>query len=463
MVLVMVSAIATIGIVGYVTVRATRARLVNRTDTSLQNQLATAKVAVKLLTPEALLSLNQLDRVVSRESAIITLDRNGRALSALPAVSQGHNESQPVLPPLTDLRRRLGQPFNARAADRTRYRLVTGDIGSEQTIVFATPLTPVDQTIHDLTTTIVGLGGLAIAVMSVFLWLLLTAATKPIDDMIEVATKIGRGDFTARIEQDRLRGDAKRLGAALNQMVVRLAAASDEGAAAEARLRQFVADASHELRTPLTSIRGYAQLCRMGAAGDDATVAIERIESEARRMSGLVDDLLLLARLDQGRHGARTAIDLVPVVEELTADARVVEPARQIAFEAPSEPIEVFANADELRQVITNLLANVRAHTDEEVPASVTITATATDVTVVVHDDGPGMPDSDTASAFDRFFRSDASRSRRSGGSGLGLSIAKTIVEAHGGTIQFRSRSATGTSVRVCLARVRRDESPSRR
>jgi two-component system, OmpR family, sensor kinase len=445
--------IATISIVGYITVHATRHRLIDRTDSALQNQLATAKVAVDLLTPEALASLERLDRVSARESAVIVLDGTGRVVSTLPIVSEGKNDVQPVLPPVGELRRRVGHPFDARASDGTRYRVATGELGASHTIVFATPLTAVDQTVHDLADTTIAIGGLATALLSLLLWFLLTAATKPIDSMIDVATKIGDGDFSARIDPDDMRGDAERLGTALNQMVSRLEEAFAARTASDERLRQFVADASHELRTPLTSIRGYAQLCRIGAAGPDTEIAVQRIESEARRMSSLVDDLLLLARLDQGRQGPSGDVDVVDLVSELAADARVIEPGRPMSLDIPTEPVTVFGNAEELHQVFANLLANVRAHTDPGVPSRVAIETTLSTVTITVADQGPGMAEADAASAFDRFFRSDVSRSRLSGGSGLGLSIAKTLVEAHGGTIDLETGLDAGTTVSVVLPR----------
>ena len=462
-VVVMLS-VATIGVTGYVTVHTTRHRLTARTDAALQNELSTAKLAIDLLTPQTLASLNRLDRLMARDSAVMAIDTRGHVTFAVPAEVDGHTEPEPRLPALGTLRKSIGHPFDARAANGEPYRVVTGNIAGYggHIIAFATPLTSVNQTIHDLTETTFAIGGLATAIMALLLWFLLTAATRPTESMIEVATKIGHGDLGARIEPNNLHGDARRLGSALNQMVSRLEAAFAANQASEERLRRFIADASHELRTPLTNIRGYAQLCLMGAA-DDREVALQRIESEAQRMSTLVDDLLLLARLDQGRQAPRELVDLPALVAEMADDFRALEPERPLTVELPDDTVAVIGNTNELRQVIANLLTNVRVHTDAHTPARIRVDGTATDATIIVHDDGPGMSAADAANAFDRFYRPDSSRSRRSGGSGLGLSIAKTLAEAHGGTVELQSRPNTGTTVFVHLPRHRVDADVSRR
>ena len=245
-------------------------------------------------------------------------------------------------------------------------------------------------------------------------------------------------------------------------MVTRIEHAFAETSASEATLRQFVADASHELRTPLTSIRGYAQLLRMGAAGDEAETATRRIDREAARMAALVDDLLLLARLDQGRPLAQEPVDVGAIVRELGADERLLEPTRPVEVDVPDEPVVVIGDEGRLRQLLTNLLANVRRHTAPHTPCTLGVRVTGADVVITVDDAGEGMSPVDAAHAFDRFYRADASRSRDSGGSGLGLSIAKAIVDAHAGEIELDTARHVGTRVTIGLPRAHRDlEAPA--
>jgi two-component system OmpR family sensor kinase len=362
-----------------------------------------------------------------------------------------------VVPALAVLQRELGQGFTTPGVGGTpRFRAMAGEVGRGLTIVYATPLTAVDGTIADLRHAALLVTIVAVLLLALILWRVMAAATKPIDSMIDVAARIGDGDFTARLDPATLHGDAARLGVALNQMVTRIQSAFAETSASEAKLRRFVADASHELRTPLTSIRGYAQLLRIGAAGDDAETATRRIDSEATRMALLVDDLLFLARLDQGRPLEREPVDIAAIVRELGADARLLEPARPIEVEVPDAPMLVLGDEGRLRQLLTNLLANVRRHTGPRTLCALRVAAVDSDVLITVADNGEGMTPDDATHAFDRFYRADASRSRDSGGSGLGLAIARAIVDAHGGEIELTSAVGAGTSVNVRLPGARR-------
>jgi two-component system OmpR family sensor kinase len=195
----------------------------------------------------------------------------------------------------------------------------------------------------------------------------------------------------------------------------------------------------------------------MGAAGDEAETATRRIDSEAARMASLVDDLLLLARLDQGRPLAREPVDVAAVVRDLGDDARMLEPVRPITVEVPDGPVVVLGDESRLRQLLTNLLGNVRRHTEPRTACALQVVATGTDVVITVADQGGGMDADDAAHAFDRFYRADASRNRDSGGSGLGLSIAKAIVDAHGGEITLDTAVNVGTRVTIRLPRAHRD------
>jgi two-component system OmpR family sensor kinase len=242
-------------------------------------------------------------------------------------------------------------------------------------------------------------------------------------------------------------------------MLAQIEAAFEERRASESRLRRFVADASHELRTPLTSIRGYAELFRRGAdtRPEDLEKSMARIEAEAARMGVLVDDLLLLARLDQGRPIEQEVVDLAAVARDAVEGARAIEPERPITVDADG-PAEVIGDEGRLRQVIDNLLDNTRVHTPVTTPVEVRVRTEADTVILSVHDHGPGLSAEATAKVFERFYRGDPGRSRSTGGAGLGLSIAAAIVESHGGTIDVSSPEEGGASFVVRLPRRTRDD-----
>jgi signal transduction histidine kinase len=232
--------------------------------------------------------------------------------------------------------------------------------------------------------------------------------------------------------------------AALGALAASVLWAFRERVANEARLRQFVADASHELRTPLTSIRGYAELWRAGGLreGDAVDDAMRRMEQEARRMGLLVDDMLLLARLDQGRPLEATPLALDRLVDEAVRDARAVEPDRPIDLVA--DPVIVAGDDHRLRQIVGNLLTNVRLHTPPGTPVHVSVRAAGERVRLVVADEGPGLEPAVAARVFERFFRGDPARTRASGGSGLGLSIVAAIAVAHGGRVTVDTAPGAG-------------------
>ncbi|MCZ7459343.1 sensor histidine kinase [Streptomyces sp. WMMC940] len=249
-----------------------------------------------------------------------------------------------------------------------------------------------------------------------------------------------------------------RVGAALNRMLDHVHSALHARQESETRVRQFVADAGHELRTPLASIRGYAELTRRGRErpGPDTRHALARIESEATRMTGLVEDLLLLARLDAGRPLAYRSTDLSPLVVDAVSDARAAGPEHIWRLELPDDPAVVRADPERLQQVLVNLLANARTHT----PPGTTVTAAVrplqcrTAVALEVRDDGPGIPPALLPHVFERFARGDASRSRHAGSTGLGLAIVHAVVAAHGGTVDAASAPGrTVLTVRLPLVR----------
>ncbi len=238
-----------------------------------------------------------------------------------------------------------------------------------------------------------------------------------------------------------------QVGAAFNEMLDHVDDALNARHQSEQRVRQFVADASHELRTPLASIKGYAELSRREPDAVPSSVghAMDRIESEAGRMSALVEDLLLLARLDAGRPLDRAPVDLSVLVVDAVSDAHAAAPDHTWSLDLPPEPIEVTGDRARLHQIVANLLANARTHTPAGTTVTTSVRAENGSVRIAVHDDGPGVPDSLRANVFERFARGDDARSRANGSTGLGLSIVSAVTRAHGGRVELDSRPGDTT------------------
>ena len=281
---------------------------------------------------------------------------------------------------------------------------------------------------------------------------LVSLALRPLGSIEVTAARIAAGEMSQRIPAGNPRTEVGRLGSTLNVMLGRIEAALAAREASERSLRRFMTDASHELRTPLTSIRGYAELFRRGAGArpDDLARVMLGIEFEAQRLGVLVDELLQLSRLDEGYRPPSSELDLVPVVREAVEAARAVEPDRSIELLLPEAAL-LRADPVGLRQVIDNLLANVRVHTPRGAPARVAVHRSGGRVLLEVADTGPGMAEEERVHAFDRFYRADPSRSRDSGGSGLGLAIVAAIVRGYGGAIAVESAPAAGARFTVDL------------
>jgi signal transduction histidine kinase len=297
-------------------------------------------------------------------------------------------------------------------------------------------------------------GGVLIAVLAAGGEWLIGRGLRPLRRMAGTADAItSSGDLTERMPDSGDGGEVGTLGAAINTMLDRIQHAFGARLRSEQKVRQFAADASHELRTPLTTISGYAELYRQGALGPDQLPgAMRRIEQEAGRMSRLVAELLELARLDRTSSLDLTETDLAGVVRDAVADAAAVEPQRPARAEAPPRLIAV-VDEPRIRQVLANLLGNVRAHTPVTAPVSVRLGEVTGGVLIEVADAGPGMSQQDAARAFDRFHRGPdrAGDGAAGGGSGLGLSIVQAIATAHGGQATLESWPGRGTRVRIWL------------
>jgi two-component system OmpR family sensor kinase len=326
-----------------------------------------------------------------------------------------------------------------------RYRVRASiDPGSTSMLIIATSLSGVDSTLHrllliELFVSLAVLGGIVV----LGLWIV-RLGLRPLEAIGKTADQIAGGDLSHRVERAEPRTEVGRLGLVLNSMLDRIEAS-------DRRLRRFVADASHELRTPLAAVRAYAELFERGAdkRPDDLARAMRGISRESERMSELVEDLLLLARLDEGQPLEREPVDLAELAAEAVETARAVDPSRPIDLEV--ESARVLGDRARLRRVLDNLLGNVRSHTPAGTAAHVRVRTENGSAVIEVSDEGPGLPADEVDSVFRRFYRADASRSRENGGVGLGLSIVAAIAQAHEGTVSAGAAPGGGATFRVAL------------
>lgn len=355
-----------------------------------------------------------------------------------------------------------GEHHTIAAGSLGDYRAVAVEMQPGLRIVLALPLAEVSAQMVRMawTVAIVTLAGLALALAAG--WFVVSRALAPLSRMTATAQAVserpldrGDVDLTERVAEADEVTEVGRLGTAFNRMLGHVASALSAREQSEQKVRRFVADASHELRTPLASIRGYAELTRMhgGELPPDVVHAIGRIESESVRMTELVEDLLLLARLDEGRELAARPVDLGRVVVEAVGDAQAAGPGHEWEVRLTDDATTVTGDESRLRQVVTNLLANARVHTPDGTSVVAALERDDDDVVLTVSDDGPGVPAELVGSLFERFARGDSSRSRRAGSTGLGLAIVRAVVEAHHGNVGVASEpGSTRFTVRLPAA-----------
>jgi two-component system OmpR family sensor kinase len=334
----------------------------------------------------------------------------------------------------------------------TRYRALAATDPSGTVTVAAIPLRATDDNLDRLLVVEALVIGGVLVLLGIVSWVVVRVGLLPLDRMGHTAGAIAAGDLSHRVEDTDPRSEVGRLGIALNAMLDRLEQAFGEREASEDRLRRFIADASHELRTPLASIRGYAELFRMGAAREPADVekAMRRIEDEAARMGVLVEDLLMLARLDEVADAPYAEVDLPAVVRDAVDDGRATAPTRKITTRIDADA-KVVGDGDQLRQVLGNLLRNAFVHTPDGTPIEVSLERVDGEARLEVRDYGPGLPTGDADALFERFWRSEGGRERGKGGAGLGLAIVSAIVDAHGGRVRATNAPDGGASFVVTL------------
>jgi len=333
-----------------------------------------------------------------------------------------------------------------------RYRASAVALSGGAEAVVALPMHDVDATLRRLVRVELAVAAAVLMAIAMASLLLIRRGLRPLDRIGDTAGAIAAGDLSRRVEGAGGRTEIGRLGTALNAMLGQIEAAFAERRATEARLRRFLADASHELRTPLTSIRGWAELFRRGASSrpEDLARTMRRIEEEAAHMGVLVDDMLSLARLDEGRPLVQEPVDLTALATDAVDDLRAAEPGRPVTLEAAG-PVVVAADPTRLKEVFANLLGNARYHTPEGTPVHVRVAAAAEVATIEVGDEGPGMSTEEAARVFERFYRADPARTRAKGGAGLGLAIVAAIADAHGGSAAVTTAPGQGARFRVTL------------
>jgi two-component system, OmpR family, sensor kinase len=368
--------------------------------------------------------------------------------------------AEPVLPANND----VGPvPTTVGSVDNSgvQWRVVSMR-GPTRLVTVAYDLSEIQHTVRALVWLQLGIGAAVLLVLGLAGSWVVHRSLRPITEGEQTAAAIAAGQLDRRVPERDPRTEVGRLSLALNGMLAQIqrAVASSESSAEKAhisedRMRRFITDASHELRTPLTTMRGFAELYRQGAARDMEMV-MSRIESESRRMGLLIDDLLLLARLDSQRPIERNRVDLLALATDAVHDAQAIAPNRKITIDVmdgPGTP-EVLGDEARLRQVLGNLVTNALQHTPETADITVRVGTDIDDAILEVVDEGPGMSQQDALRVFERFYRTDSSRARSSGGSGLGLSIVDSLVHAHGGNVTVTTALGQGCRFYVSLPRI---------
>ena len=389
-------------------------------------------------------------RGVPTATSITLLDIDGNLIGQVGGELGGKNFAVTGMK-IDEVSQYKNRPFTIEGKDgqpdiRALAQMLPTGMGS---VIVADSLEKVDKTLSQLRFLFLILGLIALITIAMAARWIIALGLKPLEAVEDTAEAIAAGDLSARLPAAKPDTEVGRLTTSLNTMLARIEESFTARVESENKLRRFVADASHELRTPLTAIRGFAELHRQGAVvGEEKTKElINRIEKESVRMSSLVEDLLLLARLDQSRELAKEPVDLNTLITEAVASARAAGPNHPIEIKLEASEIFVLGDSQRIHQVIANLLANARAHTPNGTEISITAMQGVSETTIAVSDKGPGLSKADQDRIFERFYRADPSRVRNSGeGSGLGLSIVDAVMKAHGGYVSVKSEVGQGAT-----------------
>lgn len=358
-------------------------------------------------------------------------------------------------------------PYQVKGTDGHNWRVVAVTVQTNQTtavVVIGLPLQSVDDVLKHATLVVTGVGLLTLLLASLIASWTVSRSFRPLARVEKTAAAIAAGDLSRRVEVENPGTELGRLSSSLNAMLAHIESAFAARTASEARMRRFAADASHELRTPLVTIRGFSELYRHGAltTDEDVATAMGRIESEAKRMGSMVEDLLLLARLDEQRPLQQKPVDLQLIAHDSVVDTQASSPSRVISLVGldggPAAPAPVLGDEAKLRQVVGNLVGNALRYTPENTPIELAVGVRAAAdgherSVIEVRDHGPGISEEDAAKVFERFYRADTSRTRETGGSGLGLAIVAAIVGSHGGSVRVENTDGGGATLVVSLPR----------
>ncbi len=455
---ILILVIAGLMAIGLVSVVALRGYLTEGVDRQLASAAENANAQVT----------NEISgTVVLPVDYINTTTPNGIGPPPRHAPGLSEDDLPPLLTGLDQINAKAGHPYTVVSTNhRKHWRMLVAVLGNGAVLHLGVNLSTVETPVSRLVFVELLFGGGALILLAMIGVAMVRASLRPLREIERTAAAIAQGDLSRRVPDeggdDEPRTEVGRLGRALNTMLGQIEAAFTARAQSEARsrrseerMRQFVADASHELRTPLTTIRGFAELYRQVAGQDpeQAEKLVRRIEEEAARMGLLVEDLLLLARLDEERPLAPVELDLRVITGDAVSAARVVAPDREITLENPAGPVTVRADESRIRQVIGNLMTNALTHTPAGTPVWLRLREEDGHAVVEVADRGPGLRPEQAERVFERFYRVDAARTRREGssGSGLGLAIVAALVSAHGGMVDVDTAPGQGATFRVLL------------
>ncbi|MET8005063.1 sensor histidine kinase [Nonomuraea glycinis] len=474
-----------LAVISSVVVKQLETHLMARMD----ERLSPLSSALATLTPEVLTTLQERMRAIpvplrgdefdlAGEGYVAFLAADGTVLRE---VNLGGHVELPRLDTAA-VTERAGRPFTVDDASGGRWRVLavasrvgedlspllkvelrarSGDVPGHSAVAIALSLDAMDSTVDRLRLASLVAGALLLAVLAVVGGVAIRAGLAPLRRVEETAAAIAAGDLTRRVPEPAAPGtEVGRLTRSLNGMLTQIEQGFATRQESEARMRRFVADVSHELRTPLFGIKGFSELYRMG--GTDAEAALARIESESGRLARLVDDLLLLAALDEPE-GVAAALEPTPMdLRTLAADAKhdfaALDPSRTVTLTGPdggpAASAPVLGDEARLRQVVSNLVGNAVTHTPAGTPVRIGVGTVGAEAVLVIEDSGPGLSTEEAARAFDRFYRADTSRARATGGAGLGLAIVRSIVTAHGGHVEIHSAPGHGATFQILLPAV---------